>query len=127
MKELNESNVELYINNIKYKYEKYFIPTKKGNYIILLKFNFRMKDTSFMFYGCNNIISIDLSSFNTQNVTNMSGMFYGCTNLTKIDFYSLNTENVENMCGMFGECSNLKNIDLSSFDTQKVTNMSDVL
>ena len=29
LKELNESNVELYINNIKYKYEKYFIHKKK--------------------------------------------------------------------------------------------------
>ena len=35
LKELNESNVELYINNIKYKYDKYFIPKKKGNYIKL--------------------------------------------------------------------------------------------
>ena len=27
--ELNESNTELYINNIKYKYQKYFKPEKK--------------------------------------------------------------------------------------------------
>ena len=29
LKELNESNVELYINNEKYKYQKYFIPSKR--------------------------------------------------------------------------------------------------
>ena len=39
LKELNESNVELYINNKKYKYQKYFIPDKEGEYNILLKFN----------------------------------------------------------------------------------------
>ena len=124
LKELNQSNVELYINNKRYKYEKYFIPKKEGNFIMLLKFNFLMKDTSFMFYECNNIISIDLSSFHSQKVVNMSNMFYGCSNLTKIDFYSFDTQNVINMSGMFTGCSNLINVDLSSFITQKVANMS---
>ena len=40
LKELNESNTELYINNKKYKYNKYFIPEKEGYYNIVLKFNF---------------------------------------------------------------------------------------
>ena len=39
LKELNELNTELYINNKKYKYKKYFIPEKEGIYSILLKFN----------------------------------------------------------------------------------------
>jgi hypothetical protein len=34
LKELNESNTELYINDIKYKYKKYFKPDKEGIYII---------------------------------------------------------------------------------------------
>ena len=124
LKELKESNVELYINNKRYKFEKYFKPKNEGNFVILLKFDFLMNDTSFMFYGCNNITSIDLSSFNSQNVTNMSGMFYGCSNLSKIDFYSFDTQKVLNMSGMFAGCSNLTDIDLTSFITQKITNMS---
>ena len=36
LKKLNESNVELYINNKKYKYQKYFVPDKEGEYNILL-------------------------------------------------------------------------------------------
>ena len=39
LKELNESNTELYINDKKYKYMKYFKPDKEGIYIIKLKFN----------------------------------------------------------------------------------------
>ena len=31
-----------------------------------------------MFNNCNNLIKIDLTSFNTQNVTEMSNMFKGC-------------------------------------------------
>ena len=36
-----------------------------------------------MFFGCNSLTNIDLSNFNTQNVTNMSDMFYGCNSLIK--------------------------------------------
>ena len=36
-----------------------------------------------MFYKCNSITNIDVSNFNTQNVTNMSGMFYKCKKLKK--------------------------------------------
>ena len=124
LKELNESNVELYINDKKYKYEKYFTPEKEGLYNILLKFNINIKDCSFMFYDCNNIINIDLSSFNTTMTTNMVSMFDGCLNLENINFSSFNTENVTNMLGMFGQCGNLMNIDLSSFNTENVNNMA---
>ena len=36
LKELNEDNTELYINNIKNKYQKYFNPEKEGKYKIKL-------------------------------------------------------------------------------------------
>ena len=36
-----------------------------------------------MFRGCISLTNINLSNFNTQNVTNMSGMFDGCSSLKK--------------------------------------------
>ena len=39
-----------------------------------------------MFFSCKSLEPIDLSSFNTTNVKDMSCMFYGC--------YSLKKENV---------------------------------
>ena len=36
-----------------------------------------------MFYGCSSLELIDLSSFNTNNVTNMSDMFSKCSSLKK--------------------------------------------
>ena len=64
LKELNESNTELYIDNTNYKYKKYFKPEKEGIYSIKLKFkNISIKDCSFMFCDCNNIIGIDLYFF----------------------------------------------------------------
>ena len=37
-----------------------------------------------MFVGCSNITNIDLSSFNTQNVTNTAEIFDECGNLKKV-------------------------------------------
>ena len=150
LKELNESNTELYINNQNYKYQKYFRPDKEGIHEILLKFNNNMKDCSFMFYNCKNIINIDFSSFNTQevacmlsmfegcsnltyldlssfvtkNVTNINCMFLGCNKLINIDLSSFDTSNIDSLYCIFQNCSNLMNIDLSSFDTKNVTNMA---
>ena len=38
---------------------------------------------SYMFDGCSSLNSINLSNFNTNNVTYMSCMFYNCKNLKK--------------------------------------------
>ena len=123
LKELNESNVELYINNKKYKYQKYFIPDKEGEYNILLKFNILIKDCSFMFYECSNIINIDLSSFNTKNVTNMSDMFYYCKELKNIDLSSFNTQKVNDIVDKYGNifygCSRLERVILN-FEESKI-------
>ena len=65
--------------------------------------------------------SIDLSNFNTSNVTNMSGMFYNSV-VTSIDLSNFNTSKVTNMSYMFYN-SAVTSIDLSNFDTSNVTNM----
>ena len=49
LKEMNEMNTELYINDIKNKFKKYFIPSKEGLYIIKIIFYFSIKDCSYMF------------------------------------------------------------------------------
>ena len=64
----------------KYKYTKSFKPEKEGLYEIKIKFNNKIKDCSYMFFGCSNLTNIDLSSFDTKNIINMSYMFFGCIN-----------------------------------------------
>ena len=61
-----------------------------------------------MFDGCSSLKSIDLSSFNTTNVKDMSSMFWKCSSLKSLDLSSFNTTNVNNMLGMFYGCSSLK-------------------
>ena len=62
-----------------------------------------------MFSDCQSLTNINLSNFNTQNVTNMSYMFYDCSSLTNINLSNFNTQNVTNISIMFYGCSSLKN------------------
>ena len=71
-----------------------------------------------------NILEIDLSNFNTSNVTDMSYMFYGMSNLTTLDLSNFNTSQVTDMKYMFTYMFNLTTLDLSSFNTFKVTDMN---
>ena len=70
--------------------------------------------------------NLDLSGFNTSNVTNMEYMFRNCSSLTSIDLKNFNTSKVTNMSYMFYECSSLINLDLSGFNTSSVTTMNDM-
>lgn len=79
-------------------------------------------DMSAMFDGCNSLTSLDLSSFNTSKVTNMSLMFAFCTALTYLNLSSFDTSSVTDMSQMFDGCK-MTSLDLSSFDTSKVTDM----
>ena len=124
LKELNKLNTELFINDQKYEYKKYFIPKKEGNYNIKLKFDINLTDCSYMFSGCKNIIDIKFISFNTRNVTNMKYMFHKCKSLKFIFLIPFETKNVISMEGMFSFCENIDNLDLSSFDTKNVLNMN---
>ena len=127
VKELNVSNTELFINNMKYPFRKHFRPIKKGIYSIKLKINISIKDCSHMFAGCTDIINLDLSSFDTKNVIDMSHMFDGCYNLNNLNISSFDTRNVTNMVSMFAECRNLKNIDLSLLNFESVNEISNFI
>ena len=80
-------------------------------------------DMSFMFKGCSALKSLDLTNFNTAKVTNMSFMFHGCSALTSLDLTNFNTANVTDMSFMFNGCSALTSLDLTNFNTAKVTYM----
>ena len=124
LNEMNNYNTKLFINNKPYTFQKYFVPEKEGLYTIKLVLYFFIKDCNHMFSFCDKIKSIDLSLFNTENVTDMGNMFFHCRNLEYINLSSLNTQNVTNMTEMFAFCNKLRNLDLSSFDTKNVKYMT---
>ena len=104
---------------------------------------------SSMFEGCSKLTSLDLTTFNTENVqnncsmfkdcssltsltfgnfyvgfsTNLSAMFQGCSALTSVDLSKFNTANVIDMQYMFDGCKSLASLDVSMFNTGTVLNM----
>lgn len=106
-----------------------------------------------MFSSCTSLETLDLSSFNTEKVTNMVTMFEnskhlrslklpkgfigssvtnlnatfkGCESLTELDLSGSNSENVTNMSEMFYGCKALSKLDLTSFKTGQVTTMENM-
>lgn len=77
-----------------------------------------------MFASCYRVEKLDLSGFDSSNVTTMYGMFNGCFNLRELNISSLRTPNVENMYAMFSNCRSLKSVDVSNFNTSKVTSFA---
>lgn len=77
-----------------------------------------------MFYNCSSLSSIDLSSFDTSKVVDMSQLFCNCSGLTSINISGFNAGNVIFMTSMFSGCKGLTSLNLSSFDTSKVIDMN---
>ena len=76
-----------------------------------------------MFSECKSLTQLDLSNFDTRQVTTMINMFCRCYRLTQLDLSSFDTHNVTRMNGMFSCCESLNQLDLNNFDTSKVTDM----
>ena len=85
-----------------------------------------------MFYGCSSLETLDLSNFNTEQVTNTSPnygmlqMFYNCSSLESLDLSNFNTSLLNRMDNMFKGCSSLESINLSSFNTEQVIYMANM-
>ena len=81
-----------------------------------------------MFSECSSLRELNLSNFNTNNVTNMAGMFCECSSLRELDLSNFNTNIVIDMRGMFSGCSDqfknkirseYKNIKEEAFNEEK--------
>lgn len=107
-------------------------------------------DMRLMFSSCTSLETLDLSSFNTEKVTNMVTMFEnskhlrslklpkgfigssvtnlnatfrGCESLTELDLSGSNSENVKDMKEIFYGCKALSKLVLTDFKTEQVTTM----
>ena len=84
---INGSNA----NEIKYKY--YF--NDSGSFKVNIKWNIIIEDTFKMFQNCYNITKIDLTKFETSQITNTSYMFYGCSSLNSIVLSNFDSSKVK--------------------------------
>ena len=82
------------------------------------------EDSSRMFSDLSNLISLDVSSFDTSKATNMETMFSRMSNLTTLNLSNFDTSKVTSMIGMFFDTHELTSLNVSNFDTSNVTDMS---
>ena len=121
--------------------------TRNGLIKIIVNFTKALSNLDFMFEGCEDLISVnlsqinspslqssiytftncknlkqaDLSSIDTSKVTTMDFLFSGCNNLIEIKgLENLNTSSVKKTAGMFLECEKLRHVNLSAFKLDKI-------
>ena len=130
---LNQNDkINVYLNNEKVnksmKYNKWIYNfTRLGKYIYQINFVNNLTNMKGFFEKCFNIISIDLSHFDSSCVEDMSSMFKECYKLKEIKgLYNFKTNTVKTMESMFQSCISLQYLDLSSLDTSNVTDMKDM-
>lgn len=63
-----------------------------------------------LFCGFTNVTTMNLSNFDTSNVTNMGGMFYVMDNLTSLDLRKADFNNVTNYTNILTSLNSLKTI-----------------
>lgn len=88
-----------------------------------MEYHIQKTDMSRMFMSCSKLTTLDISKWNTSEVTSMLSMFDNCPSLTNLDVSKWDTNKVTNMSEMFMNCSKLTNLDLSKWNTNEVTNM----
>ena len=115
---------EIYINNVEKKNVQSQYYLEEENNTMKLLWNQKITTCSVMFFECSTIEEIDLSQFDSTDVTQMFGMFYGCSSLKHINFTNFDTSKVVFMGYMFYGCISLTSLDLSSFNTSQATWMN---
>ena len=80
-----------------------------------------LQSSIYTFTNCKNLKQVDLSSIDTSKVTTMDFLFSGCNNLIEIKgLENLNTSSVKKTAGMFLECEKLRHVNLSAFKLDKI-------
>ena len=117
----NNEKVEL-IKSYKILYKNFHY--EKGSFDFQIKFYEKLPTLERLFQNCSDLISLDLSEYDTAGYTSMAGMFNGCHRLKEIiGMDKFKTIKVKNMVAMFQECNEIECLNLSSFNTSNTTNM----
>ena len=117
----NNEKVEL-IKSYKILYKNFHY--EKGSFDFQIKFYEKLPTLERLFQNCSDLISLDLSEYDTAGYTSMAGMFNGCHRLKEIiGIDKFKTIKVKNMVAMFQECNEIECLNLSSFNTSNTTNM----
>ena len=105
---------EIYINGVRQTNVKNNYDFNSGENNITLIWKNNINNVRCMFCGCSYINEIDLSKFDSSDVTDAFSMFAFCSSLTSIDFNEFDAQKITNIMNMFEGCSSLKYINLKN-------------
>lgn len=83
-------------------------------------------DLNHMFYGCVDVIAIEMGSLDSSSAFDMNSMFEGCSSIERLDLSGLNTSRVYIMNGMFSGCSSLGCLILPSSGASTVIAVNNI-
>ena len=98
-----ESPDQIFVNGNSTEVTK-ILTNLEGENTIKMVWYSPLSDISRMFYCLGNILEINLSNFDSSQVTSMSEIFLNCESLTSIDFTNFNTSKVNNFSSIFFGC-----------------------
>ena len=95
---------EVYINGVlqRHNNKKQYYFNSSENFVQLF-FNYKITFCAYMFYGVE-AKEIDLSKFDSLDITNMEYMFFSCTNLISLNLTNFKTHKVKHMDYLFYKC-----------------------
>ena len=92
-----------------------------------LTINSNVTNASSCFWNCSQLTAVpDLFNGAQTNLTTLDYMFSGCSNMTTIDLSSWKFGQVVSMRDMFSSCVNVKTIDITGIDTSQMTSTSNM-
>lgn len=74
-------------------------------------------------FSYSGITDIDLSKWDTSNISNLSNLFFNCRKLKQIDLHTWNTKSVSTCYWLFRGCSSLEFINIDGWNTCNVYDM----
>ena len=129
--ENNKKNCLIFLDGNRSEiFENYNINEKvkiQGSLKIILKTNDKITNMSYLFKGCEALVSFkNMTYFEINNITDMSQMFSGCSSLKILpDFSYWNTTKVTNFHALFYECKSLLYLpDISKWNIYNATDIS---
>ena len=97
-----------------------YTPSESGYINLKIIFKVTLNNLNEVFKDIKELINVDLSHFEMENVLSMNSTFSGCLNLNNINFEGINSNNLIDMAYTFENCKNLKNLDLSPIKSGKL-------
>ena len=110
----NQLPYEIYINNSSVPSAKQVNLIEEGENTIKLKWNSKLTSCNNMFNQCNNLLSIDISHFDSSKINGVEYMFNNCEKVKFINLTNFNPPYVNTLWDFIHNCKALTSIDMTN-------------